>query len=113
MYVLGLAHLKERQGLGSSTFRAALVLAISVAVAACGEAPTEPSHFAPFSQSDLRLGTGEAAVSSNTLTVHYTLWLYNASAASNKGVQIETSAGLTPFTFVLGSGEVWHGTDER
>jgi FKBP-type peptidyl-prolyl cis-trans isomerase FkpA len=124
MCALTPARLKERRqgvpvdsasvvaALGSSMFRAALVLAMSVVVAACGEAPTEPSHFAPFSQTDLLLGTGEAAVSSNRLTVHYTLWLYDASAAGNRGVQIESSVGLTPFTFALGSGEVIQGWNQ-
>ena len=89
-----------------------IALALSLVVAGCGEAPTEPSHFAPFSQSDLRIGTGDAAVSSNRLAVHYTLWLYNASAADHKGVQIETSAGLDPFSFVLGSSEVIDGWNQ-
>jgi FKBP-type peptidyl-prolyl cis-trans isomerase len=85
---------------------------MSVLLAACGAAPTEPSHFAAFSQSDLRVGTGEAAASSNRLAVHYTLWLYDASAAANKGVHIESSAGQTPFTFVLGSGEAIEGWNQ-
>jgi FKBP-type peptidyl-prolyl cis-trans isomerase FkpA len=78
-------------------FRAAgiaLVLAMSAGVAGCGDQPTSPSHYAPFSQTDLVLGGGDAAASSNRLTVHYTLWLYDASVTGNKGVQVE-SQGLT------------------
>jgi FKBP-type peptidyl-prolyl cis-trans isomerase FkpA len=88
------------------------MLAISAGVAACGDAPTSPSHFAPFSQTDLVLGSGEAAASSNRLTVHYTLWLYDASVTGNKGVQIESSRGQTPFSFTLGSGEVIDGWNQ-
>jgi FKBP-type peptidyl-prolyl cis-trans isomerase FkpA len=94
-------------------FRAAglvLVLALSAGLVSCGEEPTAPSHFAAFSQTDLILGTGDAAASTNRLSVHYTLWLYDASAVDNKGVQVETSRGqATPFSFVLGSGEVIEG----
>ena len=79
--------------------------------AACGEAPTAPSQYAPFSQTDILLGTGTEAATSNRVTVHYTLWLYDgtATATGNKGIQIESSRGGDPFAFVLGSGSVIDG----
>jgi FKBP-type peptidyl-prolyl cis-trans isomerase FkpA len=80
-------------------------------IGGCGEAPTAPSQFSPFSQTDIRLGTGTEAAASNTVTVHYTLWLYDVTATSNKGIQVESSVGGTPFTFVLGSGNVIEGWD--
>ena len=88
-----------------------LVLMLAALMAACGEAPTAPSHYAPFSQTDILLGTGTEAATSNTVAVHYTLWLYdaNATATSNKGIQIESSRGGDPFAFVLGSGSVIDG----
>ena len=92
--------------------RSALVsiaLILAALMAACGEAPTSPSQFAPFSQTDLLVGTGTEAATSNRVTVHYTLWLYDTSATANKGIQIESSVGGTPFTFVLGSGDVIDG----
>lgn len=90
----------------------AFLLAMAAGVANCGDAPTSPSHFAAFSQTDLVLGSGDAAASPNRLTVHYTLWLYDASVTGNKGVQIESSRGQTPFTFTLGSGEVIEGWNQ-
>ena len=95
-----------------STLRTIAALTLPVVIAACGEAPTTPSQFAPFSQTDIRLGTGSEAAATNTLTVNYTLWLYDATATANKGTQIETSIGGTPLTFVLGSGAVIKGWDQ-
>ena len=109
MCALKLAHPTSASTVRSAALRTVVALGVSVIIAGCGEAPTAPSHFAPFSQTDLRLGTGEAAVAQNTLAVHYTLWLYDASSAVSKGVQIESSAGQTPFTFVLGGGSVIEG----
>lgn len=85
------------------------VVFLSVLAAACGESPTSPSHFAAFSQTDLREGTGAEAVANSEVTVHYTLWLYSASAAGNKGPQVESSVGQEPFSFVLGASNVIQG----
>ena len=82
---------------------------LSTLIAGCGETPTTPSQFAPFSQTDLRVGTGTEAASSNRVTVDYTLWLYDATATGNRGIQVESSVGGTPFTFVLGSSDVIQG----
>lgn len=86
----------------------ALILSAAL-ISGCGETPTTPSQFAPFSQTDLRVGTGTEAASSNRVTVDYTLWLYDATATGNRGIQIESSVGGTPFTFVLGSSDVIQG----
>jgi FKBP-type peptidyl-prolyl cis-trans isomerase FkpA len=93
-------------------FTAVAALALSIAFAGCGEAPTAPSHFAGFSQTDLRAGMGVEAVPLSTLSVHYTLWLYNASETGNKGVQLESSVGQDPFAFVLGSNQVIDGWNQ-
>ncbi|MCU0256583.1 MAG: FKBP-type peptidyl-prolyl cis-trans isomerase [Vicinamibacterales bacterium] len=84
-------------------------LALVVTAAGCGESPTAPSSYAPFSQSDLRVGAGSSAVAGSTLTVHYTGWLYDGSRPDNKGLQFETSRGTAPFEFVLGAGQVIAG----
>jgi hypothetical protein len=86
-----------------------VALALSALIAGCGEAPTAPSSFAAFSQTDIRPGTGTEAASSNRLTVHYTLWLYDSSVTANKGIQIESSTGGSPLTFTLGSSDVIQG----
>jgi FKBP-type peptidyl-prolyl cis-trans isomerase FkpA len=80
--------------------------------AACNRSPTEPSNNAPFSQTDLQVGIGASAATGNTLTVHYTGWYYNESAAGQKGVQFDSSRFGEPFTFVLGGGGVIAGWDQ-
>src|SRR5659263_653368 len=46
-----------------------------VAVAGCSNTPVSPSS-APFSQTDLRVGSGTAAVTGSAVTVQYTGWFY-------------------------------------
>ena len=86
----------------------AVVAAQCVFFAACGPTPTGPSQFAPYSQTDLRLGSGTEAATGNTVGVLYTLWLYDSSKADGKGLQLETS-GASPFSFQLGAGGVIRG----
>jgi FKBP-type peptidyl-prolyl cis-trans isomerase FkpA len=91
------------------------ILVAAAAGAACGsdDNPTGPSDPSvglnvPFSATDLAVGTGTEAVNGRTLTVNYTLWLYNPTAAENKGRLVQSGG---PFTFVLGTGNViqgWH-----
>jgi FKBP-type peptidyl-prolyl cis-trans isomerase FkpA len=73
------------------------------------EASVGPS--APYSTTDLRVGSGTEATSGKTVTVNYTGWLYSDSAAQNKGTQFDTSVGKTPFVFLLGAGQVIAGWD--
>lgn len=94
---------------GSSIVFACVVL---TAAAGCGSSPTTPSSSAPFSQTDLRAGTGTDAAAGTVLTVNYTGWLYDASKTDGKGLQFETSVGGTPFSFTLGFGQVIGGWDQ-
>lgn len=86
------------------------VLLASVVLSACGGSPTTPS--APFSQSDVRVGTGASAASGNTLMVNYSGWIYDATQPEQKGAKFESSIGATPLTFVLGAGQVIPGWDQ-
>jgi FKBP-type peptidyl-prolyl cis-trans isomerase FkpA len=89
-----------------------VALAASVlTVGGCAESPTAPSNFAPFSQTDVVVGTGGDAVNLKLLNVHYTGWYYSEQATDHKGVQFETSTTGEPFTFLLGAGEVIEGWD--
>jgi FKBP-type peptidyl-prolyl cis-trans isomerase FkpA len=77
----------------------------------CGgdDTPTGPTPTAPFSATDLTVGTGEEAVNGRTVAVTYALWLYNPSGTDGKGQQIPQPTA--PFSFVLGTGNViegWH-----
>lgn len=67
---------------------------------------------APFSLTELRLGTGADAVSGKSLTAHYTGWLYDSAKPDQKGLQFETSVGSTPLTFTLGAGQVIAGLEQ-
>jgi len=91
-----------------------LVLLIACLCAACGsDSPSGPSSSPPaFSQTDLVVGTGTEATAGRRLTVHYTLWLYDAAQPESKGRQIESSAGGAPFAFTLGAGQVIGGWDQ-
>jgi len=86
---------------------------LTAGVAGCGGTQTGPSSTAPFSQVDLRLGTGTAAAAGNTLTVSYTGWLYDPTKPDLKGIQFDTSANsTTPFSFTLGVKQVIVGWDQ-
>lgn len=86
------------------------LVTLSVLIGGCADSATSPSS-APFSQTDLRAGAGAEAVSGATVTVNYTGWLYDASRPDQKGLQFDSSAGTTPFSFTLGSGRVIAGWD--
>lgn len=89
----------------------AALAVLAGSLSACEHTPTSPSNNAPFSQVDLRLGTGAEAATGQVLSVHYTGWLYNASRPDQKGAQFDSSVGGTPFSFGLGFGEVISGWD--
>mgnify|MGYP001212054136 CR=1 FL=1 len=95
--------------------RAAVVVAL-VAVAlsgsGCDSTPTAPTDYAPFSKTDLVLGTGTEAVAGLLVRVDYTGWFYDPGQTAQKGVQFETSLGSTPITFQLGAGQVIAGWDQ-
>jgi FKBP-type peptidyl-prolyl cis-trans isomerase FkpA len=93
-------------------FNIALLVLTAGAAAGCNDSATAPSDFAPFSQTDLRVGNGANAVSGNVLVVNYTGWLYDGSQADQKGAQFDSSAGFGPLTFILGRGDVIAGWDQ-
>ena len=91
----------------------ALLCTLALTAAACGDdnptAPTDPSVGlnVPFSATDLTVGTGAEALNGRTVTLNYTLWLFNPTAAENKGRQVQTGS----YSFVLGTGNAiqgWH-----
>jgi FKBP-type peptidyl-prolyl cis-trans isomerase FkpA len=85
---------------------------IVAAVAACGDdSPTSPSAPPAFTQEDLRVGTGDEAVTGRVVSVNYTGWLYDPERPEEKGAQFDTSIGRQPFAFTLGIGQVINGWD--
>ena len=83
-------------------------------VTACGGddngGPTlAPTTSAPYSQTDLVVGTGALAVPGSLVTVAYTGWLHDSSRTDAKGAQFDSN---TAFTFRLGTGAVIRGWDQ-
>jgi FKBP-type peptidyl-prolyl cis-trans isomerase FkpA len=81
--------------------------------AACGgndsaTAPT-PTTSAPYSQTDLVVGTGATAAAGNLVTVGYTGWLHDSSRPDAKGTQFDSNPN---FSFRLGTGAVIRGWDQ-
>jgi FKBP-type peptidyl-prolyl cis-trans isomerase FkpA len=95
-----------------AALRALAACVILIGAAACGgddSSPTSPStDSAPYSQTDLRVGSGTEATAGRRLTVNYGGWLYSASAAENKGRQFDAGS----FAFTLGAGQVIRGFDQ-
>jgi FKBP-type peptidyl-prolyl cis-trans isomerase FkpA len=73
---------------------------------ACVNSPAGPTRFAPYSQTDLRLGTGPAVVSGDLITVHYTAWFYEDGQPEQKGAALETSRTGAPLQLSVGSSGV-------
>ena len=86
-----------------------LVLAVVAVAAACGSTPTSPTSSAPYSQTDLVVGTGAQAGPGNRVTVAYTGWLYDSSRTDGKGTQFDSNQ--VGFAFRLGTGFVIAGWD--
>ena len=62
---------------------------------------------------DRKVGDGALAESGSPINVHYTGYLWNASAPDNKGAKFDSSIERkVPFGFILGAGRVIKGWDE-
>ena len=88
------------------------ILVLVAGVAGCSDSPTAPSNFAPYSQTDLTVGTGGDAVIGTVVTVNYTGWFYGETRPDKKGPVFDSSAGGDPFVFTLGIGQVIEGWDQ-
>lgn len=94
------------------TFAVASLVVLASLIAGCSDSPSAPSSSAPFTTSDLVLGTGDEAVSGKALTVNYSGWLYDRTAPEFKGLLFDTSAERGAFTFTLGAGQVIQGWEQ-
>jgi FKBP-type peptidyl-prolyl cis-trans isomerase FkpA len=62
---------------------------------------------------DNTVGTGAEAKAGMNVTVHYTGWLYDASAKDKHGIKFDSSLDHgAPFTFPLGADQVIKGWDQ-
>jgi FKBP-type peptidyl-prolyl cis-trans isomerase len=94
-----------------------LFVCVGVLSTACGSSTTSPSSsnngVTSLQITDVTVGTGTQATSGRSITVHYTLWLYSASAADHRGTKIQSSHDSgQPYTFTLGIGAVIAGWDQ-
>ncbi len=83
-----------------------------VVVAACGgsDDPTVgPTTSAPYSQTDLVVGTGAVAMPGSQVTVAYSGWLHDSSRPDAKGSMFDSAAA---YSFRLGTGAVIRGWDQ-
>jgi FKBP-type peptidyl-prolyl cis-trans isomerase FkpA len=89
-----------------------------LAVSACGGGDSSAgaggvSTMTELQTTDVKAGTGTEAAAGKTVTVHYTGWLYDASAADHHGTKFDSSRDRNePFAFPLGAGRVIKGWDQ-
>lgn len=75
----------------------------TVAPSNTATADTGLSSITTLQTTDLVVGTGAEATPGRSLTVHYTGWLYKATALENKGTKFDSSVDRgSPFSFTLG-----------
>ncbi len=96
-----------------------LVLLLSAGVlsaTACSEQALPPmatSIVTELVKTDARAGAGAEARAGQTVSVHYTGWLYDEAAPEHKGAKFDSSRDRgMPFEFPLGAGRVIKGWDQ-
>jgi len=93
-----------------------LLISSVVLLSGCSSS-SEPPHTAgevtELELIDVVLGTGAEARSGQSVTVHYTGWLYDETAVDKKGSKFDSSIDRDkPFKFLLGAGRVIKGWDQ-
>lgn len=91
----------------SSIFAALFILTCSFSTA---QAEPRPDKLQII---DTRMGSGATLEQGELAEVHYTGWLYDASAPEHKGQRFDSSHDRKePFVFRIGTGDVIQGWDE-
>ena len=71
------------------------------------------SNITSLQVTDVKVGDGAEAKSGQTVSVHYTGWLYSAGAADHHGTKFDSSRDRKePLEFRLGAGQVIKGWDQ-
>lgn len=99
-----------------------LAATLAVATAGCGSrdaseegqsSPMADTGITQLQKNDTKEGTGAEARRGQTVSVHYTGWLYEPATGDHKGKKFDSSRDRNePFEFRLGAGEVISGWDE-
>ena len=96
-------------------FCGGVLLVAGLITVACSNDVTQPTQSttvtttAPFSQTDLTVGSGATAGFGSRITVTYTGWLHDSTKTDAKGEQFDTAVS---FTFLVGIGSVIKGWDQ-
>jgi len=101
------------------------VFSLALVLSACGgkadkeaksvevPAPKVAAEKPSFQKIDSVVGEGTVAITGQTVSVHYTGWLYDPKAEKNRGEKFDSSLDRgQPFQFPLGAGRVIKGWDE-
>jgi FKBP-type peptidyl-prolyl cis-trans isomerase len=92
------------------SFIGAVVAALLVGGAACGDNPLSPSEYG-IVVTDVVVGSGTEIRLGRGATVFYTLWLSDPSKPEGKGTLVESNVGGQAFSFALGYNQVIPGWD--
>lgn len=88
-------------------------LAVLLLAACSAPPPYTGGDVGELQRIDTVTGDGAPAAAGNTVSVHYTGWLYDQNAPDRRGVQFDSSVERgQPFDFQLGAGRVIRGWDE-
>jgi FKBP-type peptidyl-prolyl cis-trans isomerase len=96
------------------TIIGALLLAFAAACSPPDAPPAPQSDPAPkFEVTDIAVGNGNEVATGRTAVVHYTGWLFDATAADRLGKKFDSSRDRgEPLRFPVGGGRVIKGWDE-
>lgn len=77
------------------------------------ETKSEATQMSELQMTDVQVGDGAEAQAGQVVSVHYTGWLYDASAPNKQGAKFDSSVDRgQPFQFPLGAGRVIQGWDQ-
>jgi FKBP-type peptidyl-prolyl cis-trans isomerase len=90
-----------------------LALLVSFSFFSTGACAEQGGKVTELIKTDVKLGTGAEAKAGQSVSVHYTGWLYDPAAPDHKGSKFDSSRDRgTPFNFPLGAGRVIQGWDQ-
>ena len=89
------------------------LLALLMLSACADPGPPPGGSVAEMQRIDEVIGAGAVAAPWQSVTLHYTGWLYDEKAPQQRGQKFDSSLDRgQPFTFKLGAGQVIRGWDE-
>ena len=99
--------------MASRAFRLTATLSFLLLTACSQPPPYTGGDVTELQRIDVATGQGAIAVAGDEVSVHYTGWLYDQSAADKRGQEFDSSRDRgQPFVFLLGAGRVIRGWDE-